>query len=89
MFGYLAKTLSDTELVKGSTKLITDATGVLSGFALGLTALLVIVCLVKKQNAEDEGEAKQIKKKLKSIVICGVGITVASGLISVIFSYFK
>lgn len=81
--------LANSKMVTGSTKLIADATLVLTGLAAAITTLLFIWFTIKKQNADDEGEARAIKKKIKSVLVCGVGITLASGLVTVVFSYFN
>lgn len=81
--------LADSNLVKGSTKLIADATLILTGLAAAITTLWVIILSIKKQNADDEGEARAIKKKIKSVIVCGIGITLAAGLVTVVFGYFK
>lgn len=84
-----ATTLEDSPLVNGITDLIEDATTVATGIGAIATVLLVIYNLIKAQAAEDEGDAKVIKKKIKKILIYGVGITIASGMISIITGYFK
>lgn len=81
--------LQSSKMVTGTTKLIADATLVITGLAAAITTLAFIALSVKKQNADDEGEARAIKKKIKSVLICGVGITLGSSLVTVVFSYFK
>lgn len=81
--------LSNSKMVTGTKNLIADATKVGTGLAAAVTGLILIIMFFKKQNAEDEGEAKAIKKKMKSVLICGVGITLAAAIVSVVFSYYK
>ena len=81
--------LADSKMVTGSTKLIADATLVLTLLAPAVTTLIFIILNMKKQNADDDGEARAIKKKIRSVLVCGVGVTLSSAVITVIFSYFK
>lgn len=81
--------LADSKMVKGTTNLISDATLVLTGLAAVITTFWVIWLSFKKQNADDEGEARAIKKKIKSVLVCGIGITLAAGLVTVVFGYYK
>lgn len=81
--------LSENILFTGTSSLITNASGAITGISAGLTALLLVFNFFKLQATDDEGDAKMIKKKLKKIAICGVLVFTVSGLFTLILSYYK
>ena len=81
--------LSENILFTGTSSLIKNASGAITGISAGLTALLLVFNFFKLQATDDEGDAKMIKKKLKKIAICGVLVFTVSGLFTLILSYYK
>lgn len=79
--------LETSKLVTGTQALLSDVTKVLLIVSGGLTITLVILNLLRLQTADDQ-EGVQIKKKIKMTVIIGVTVFLASGLISIIMSYY-
>lgn len=80
--------LKDNIIVTGTTNLISDGTLVVTGLSAGLTVLLLLWQFTRLQSADDEGDAKVIKKKMKKIAICGIGVTVTAGLVATILGYY-
>lgn len=83
-----ASGLSDSKLVTGTTKLVNDGLKVLTGLIAAVGTLFEVWQAIKMQGAEDEGDVKIIKKKMKTILVCTIGGTMASALVSLIVGYY-
>ena len=81
-------TITDTTLVTGTQKLISDLTNWLLIIAPTITILLVGYYLLRK-SASDEMDAKRWDTRIKVAIICCVGVVAMSGLINVLMSYYK
>lgn len=83
-----ATNIYNTRAVTGTKNLITDATLALCAISAVVTIIMVIFELVKIQVADDDGDAKVCKKKIKKICICGISVFLVSGLFTVILKYY-
>lgn len=85
-----AGALEGTKLVQGSKNILSDASKVL----MGITAVVVVVLLmwrgISYMNAgEDDGSKEKHKKAAKSVLIVGILILCAEGIVTAVFSYFS
>lgn len=84
-----AGSLQDSKIVKGTEKLISDLTTVFMILSAGLTIVLLIAQFMKLKLAEDDGDAKAIKKRMKIITISGVAVFLVSSTFNIILSYYR
>lgn len=84
-----ADSLKDSKLVTGSQKLFDDATNALLWIIPSITVVLIILQIPKLQAADDEQEARPIKKRIKTIAMWGAGAFVVDSVIKIILNYFK
>lgn len=84
-----AGTIQDSKGVTGTVALLNDGSAALIIISPIATGLLLAWNLFKMQNAEDETEAKPIKKRMKVILICGVGVFLAATIFNVVLGYYK
>lgn len=82
-------TLQSSPLYTGTTKLIADGTAALTGISAAVTCIILIYLFMKAQGADDEGDAKVIKKKMKKVAIYGIAITLVSGTFSILVGYYS
>lgn len=85
-----AGALESTKLVSGTKALLSDISRVL----LGITAVVVVVLLmwqgIAYANAgDDDGSREKHKKNSKSILVVGILILCAEGLVTTVFGYFQ
>lgn len=85
-----AGALETTKLVSGTKALLSDISKVL----LGITAVVVIVLLMWQgiayaNSGDDDGSREKHKKNGRSILIAGIVILCAEGLVTTVFGYFK
>ena len=80
--------IEGTKLVKGTENLITDLTDWLLVLAPTITALFIGYFLIRKTTSTDEHNPKW-DNKIKTAIICCIGVIIASGLINVIVGYYK
>lgn len=81
--------IADSKFFTGTTQLFNDMKTplvVLSGI---IAVVFILYNLIKIKMAEDETDAKVYRKKIKVIVCCAIGAVLASGLLTVILSYYK
>lgn len=84
-----ADDFASSTFVKGTKKLLENGSKAIVGLGITITSVLLIFNFVKLQTAEDEGDAKMIKKRIKSILICGILVTCVSGLVSIVMSFYE
>lgn len=80
--------ISDSILVTGTQKLISDLMNLLIIIAPTLSALLIGYYLLRKANADDM-DAKRWDNRIKVTLICCIGVVVVTSLINVIMSYYR
>lgn len=80
--------MENSKLVTGTKDLLNDGAKALLGI-VPLTTILLELWYNSKLQAADETEEKPIKKKMKSILICGVLAFVISSLVNIIIGYYK
>lgn len=85
---YCFASITDTTLVTGTQKLISDLTNWLLIIAPTVTILLVGYYLLRK-SASDEMDAKRWDSRIKVAIICCIGVVVMSGLINVLMNYYR
>lgn len=83
-----ASGLKDSKLVTGTEKLFKDATASLMIISPVTTVALLIWQFIKLQSAEDEGEMKPIRKRMKMIAILGIGVFLVATMLNVILGYY-
>ena len=83
-----ADSISSTKLATGTTNLIQDVTAWIIGLGSGVTILMVIYCLLRR-NMADEMDYKKWQTRMIVSLISGVGIVVASGVIKALVSYYQ
>ena len=83
-----ADSISSTKLATGTTNLIQDVTAWILGLGSGVTILMVIYCLLRR-NMADEMDHKKWQTRMIVSLISGVGIVVASGVIKALVSYYQ
>lgn len=84
-----ASDLETSKGVTGTVKLLTDAGKALLIIDTAVTVILLMYDLFKIKHAEDAGEAKPIKKHMKSTAIAGIAIFLVSGIFTIVLSYYK
>ena len=67
---------------------IQDVTAWIIGLGSGVTILMVIYCLLRR-NMADEMDHKKWQTRMIVSLISGVGIVVASGVIKALVSYYQ
>lgn len=80
--------IQDSNLVKGTEKLIGDITGWLMILAPTLSVLLIGYYFLRK-SASDEMDGKRWDSRIKITIICAIGVIIASGLINLIIGYYR
>lgn len=85
----LANSVQNSKAFTGTEKLLKDVAAALLWIIPVTTAVFCVIQFVKLQSAEDEGDAKPIKKKIKIIVICGIAAFLADTMFNVILGYYK
>jgi len=75
--------------VTGTVALLNDVSAALMIISPIATGLFLAWNFFKMQSAEDETEAKPIKKRMKVILICGVGVFLAATIFNVVLGYYK
>lgn len=84
-----ASSIATSKAVTGTKNLITDVTKALIILSPLVAGILIGWQFFKLQNAEDDGETKMIKKRMKVILIGGIGVFIGSGLTTIILSYYQ
>lgn len=85
--GTVGGSLGSSTIVSGIIVLLNDLTTVLTV----LCPVVAVVCVIAfciARSAADEQEAPRWNRRIRTAIICGVGGGLASGLISLISSYF-
>ncbi len=80
--------INNTTLVTGTQKLIIDFTNFILVLSPILTAFLIAWFLVRK-SAADEMDGKRWDNRIKTTIVCCIGVVISSGLINVIISYYQ
>lgn len=80
--------VEEEKIFTGTKKLLTDLTGALVGLETVICGGLIVKEFIVMQQA-DEQEKPRHKKSIKSILISGVIVMCVTGLIDVIFAYYK
>lgn len=93
LFGFKMKytvlaALSNDKVVTGTKNLVSDATTVLQTVGISVCVIAAIYFFIRKSNA-DEQDQKIWKNRIGYAIIAAIGITVASGLLTTITSYYK
>lgn len=81
--------LQKSKIYTGTVNILNDFKVVLIAVEAIVVVVLVIMEGIKRQAATEPGEQAQHEKKMKSIIILGIIITCASGLIPTILAYYK
>jgi len=87
MFPVQCFAIGESSLVKGTTKLINDATTVIITLSSIVTAVMVVYNLVRQQACDEEDKIKY-KKNVKGILIIGVIVVVVPSLVKIILAYY-
>lgn len=74
--------------ITDTQRLLNDILTWLIALDIPATAVICGIILFKKLNA-DEQEGALHMKRLKTTLICGVGILIVSALIKLVFSYYS
>lgn len=84
---YATGSLNSSPLVTGTTRLVEDATTILTGLVVAITVFFAIKNGIAWQTSDEQ--EKPIKKKafINGIII-GIILTTTSGLIKVILGYY-
>lgn len=80
--------LKDTKLYTGTIKLLGDITPILVGIEAVLAGVLVAFEGIKYQQADDQEKPKHMKN-IKTIIMIGIFIMCASGLLPAILGYYQ
>ena len=83
-----ATDLASSPFIKGTLKLISDATLVLIGVSTGVAVLMIIILQLKKNVSDDEMEAKQYDKKTKAVIVSYIIILCAASIIALASYYY-
>lgn len=83
-----ASGLKESAIVTGTQKLFKDTTSSLMLISPVVTVALIIWQFIRLQSAEDEGEMKPIKKRMKMIAIIGIGVFLVATMLNVILGYY-
>lgn len=84
-----ASDLQSSKAVTGTKKLFQDGTKAVLIIIPVAAVLYIVWNLFKLQGADDEGDAKPIKKKIKAVAICAIAAELASTLVTIILSYYS
>ena len=85
---YCLGTVADSNLARGTVNLLNDVSGWLLIIAPIVTAVFIGYYLIRK-TASDEMDARRWDSRIKTAIICCIGVVVASGLITTITGYFR
>ncbi|MDO5556672.1 MAG: hypothetical protein Q4G05_00280 [Clostridia bacterium] len=85
---YCFAAVGDTVIVTGTVNLLNDVSNVLLYVAPIVTAVLIGIFWLRK-SADDEMDAKRWNTRIKTAIICCIGVMVASGLITTITGYYR
>lgn len=83
-----ATDLASSPLVKGTLKLISDATVTLMGISTAVAVLMIIIFQIKKKVSDDEMEAKQYNKKTIAVIVSYIIILCATSIAGLISHYY-
>lgn len=86
MFG--TTVFADPKIVTGTKKLLTDAGKWMTGLAAAATVAIAVFHGLKWQAAGKEEKSVEAKA-VKNTIIIGVIITCLSGIVTLVFSYYK
>lgn len=84
-----AGSIQESKGVTGTVNLLNDGSKALMIISPIATGLYLAWNFFKMQGAEDETEAKPIKKRMKVITVCGVGVFLAATIFNVVLGYYK
>lgn len=84
-----ANALQSSKFATGTMNLLKDLTSTLLWIVPVATVVLIIWQAMRLQNAEDDGEAKPIKKRMRIILICGVGAFLVDVTFNMILRYYQ
>ncbi len=83
----LAGDLSSSTVVSGTTALVGDVTTVLAGMSIAIGGGAATYFLIRK-SMSDEADGKVWQKRIITAIVCGIGGVLASGIVSLIASYY-
>lgn len=84
-----ANNIESSVAYTGTKELLTDLGKALLLIVPIVTGVLVVLQAMKLQAAEDEGEAKPFKKRIKTILLFGGFAELASTIFTLIMKYYK
>lgn len=89
-FNFLsANTILNSSIAKGLLRFLKDIGGGLIFFALIIGGVVLTYQLIKGANADDDGDAKEAKKRVKNTIIYTILAILAVPILELILSYFK
>lgn len=85
--GVCASPVSDSDLAKGTEKLIADLTVWAIIVCVAVAGCAAVYCFIRKSMADEQDQVRW-NKRIVTAIVCGVGGSVITGVISLILSYY-
>lgn len=83
-----AKGIDDSTLFTGTKKLFSDIGKGLIVLAPVIGGAMAGYFFIQMQMNDDEGEARLLKKKIKTCIVATIGVMIISGLLTIILNYY-